>query len=254
MDNLGFFRRPFDTKTVTTLRRIFILISVSGLIAFAVNRITYVWEQDFIFRTKIVLLQRDVQYIPDTIFCFTNVTNAINVTVAYKDDDMDYKVFVLKDPSISPGYKIESMCDYKVYDTTAVFWMKSQITKLRRRDSFTRAIRFNISGNTSIQYTLIPHGENPYRELEPIPETTGLDNVYDDMVNTHYAQPDTTTYITIAPRILSYLRHDFLGFFNIHNKTTETMITTTVENLNTPGMTEFQLMIPTSWELSDELL
>jgi len=122
---------------------------VSGLIAFAVNRISYIWEQDFIFRTKIILLQRDVQHIPDTVVCFTNVTNAVNVTVAYKDDDMDYKVFVLKDPSIPPGYKIESMCDYKVYDTMVVFWMKSQITKLRKRDSFTRVIRFNISGIVS---------------------------------------------------------------------------------------------------------
>jgi len=74
------------------------------------------------------------------------------------------------------------------------------------------------------------------------------------MINTHYAQPDTTTYIAIAPRVLSYLRDDFLGFFNIHNKTTETVITSTVEDLNTPGVTEFHLMIPTSWELSDELL
>ncbi|KAK3828374.1 MAG: hypothetical protein J3Q66DRAFT_12390 [Benniella sp.] len=81
-----------------------------------------------------------------------------------------------------------------------------------------------------------------------------MENEYDDMINTHYAQPNTTTYITIAPRVLSYLRDDFLGFFNVHNKTTETVVTTTVEDLNTPGVTEFQLMIPTSWELSDELL
>lgn len=177
MDGLSFFRRPFDTKTVTALRRIFIFISgsslspfpprtdfngritlypltllaiihlVSGLIAFAVNRISYVWEQDFIFRTKIILLQRDVQYIPDAVFCITNVTNAINVTVAYKDNDLDYRVFVLKDPSMPPGYKIESMCDYKVYDTMVVFWMKNEITKLRPRDTFTRAIGLGISGN-----------------------------------------------------------------------------------------------------------
>ena len=105
-------------------------------------------------------------------------------------------------------------------------------------------------------YVYLHHSivENPFRELEPVPMASGLENEYDDMINTHYAQPNTTTYITIAPRVLKYLRNDFLGFFNKHNKTTETVISSTVEDLNTPGVTEFQVMIPTSWELSDELL
>ncbi|KAK3828373.1 MAG: hypothetical protein J3Q66DRAFT_322505 [Benniella sp.] len=248
MDCLPFIRRPFDTWKVTAMRQGFVIISVAILIAFAVNRITYVWEQDYIFRTKIILLEKDIQHIPDIAFCVTNAT------VSYKDDEMDYKSFLLKDPSMPPGFKFESLCDYRLYDTMIVVWMKSAITKLRKKDTFMRTIGFSTNGNNTIQFTLIPHSENPFRESEHVPVASGLENEYDDMINTHYAQPNTTSYITIAPRILKYLRGDFWGFFNMHNETTETVISSMVEDLNTPGVTEFQVMIPASWELSDELL
>jgi len=72
-----------------------------------------------------------------------------NATVSYKDDEMDYKSFFLKDPSMPAGYKLESMCDYKLHDTMIVFWMKNEITKLRKKDTFTRDIGFNTNGNVS---------------------------------------------------------------------------------------------------------
>ncbi|KAF9354255.1 hypothetical protein BGX34_011127 [Mortierella sp. NVP85] len=239
-------RRPFDTTAVTILRLIFLVVSVLGLGAFAVDRIVRVTKQEYYAQTRTVTLLNQTKYEADIVIC-------ADKAIAYYDNTtMNVITKNLKDPSIPPGYIVPSPC-FPEHNVMFVFWYKEMSRTIRYTSDLTTLIRLETNTTTDVAVVAMTRAHNVYGNHKTIPENEAKDYFF-NVYNTHFVRPGETTSIFVHPRILRTLRRDWLGLFRVYNETKQTGLTSTIETVSTPGITMFRVKAPISWQEDEEVL
>ncbi|KAK3828376.1 MAG: hypothetical protein J3Q66DRAFT_12370 [Benniella sp.] len=239
-------RRPFDTTAVTILRVIFLVVSVVGLGAFAVDRIVRVTKQEYYAQTRTVNLLNQTKYEADIVIC------ADKAIVYYDNTTMNVIAKDLKHPSIPPGYIVPSPC-FPEHNAMFIIWYKERSRTIRHTSDLTTLIELKTNTTTDVAVIAMTRAHNVYGNTGLILEKDAKNfnfNVY----NTHFVRPGETTSIFVHPRVLRTLRRDWLGLFRVYNETKETGLTSTIETISTPGRTMFRVKTPISWQEDEEVL
>ncbi|KAK3828377.1 MAG: hypothetical protein J3Q66DRAFT_383128 [Benniella sp.] len=260
-------RRPYDTAGSYYLRQAFVHIAFLGLLGYAMVLIGRLYYLPSIYQSKPVYL-KDAQrgrrargYEPDIIFCMSNAT------LLHKDDGLAYSTNLLKDSSIPPGYKVESLCDINVHDTMFVFWYQYKTSKKDPWpediyyvdfEDLTKEIEFRTNSTAPIKFIVSMPSEryeDRYREPEIVESESVIEQDFFNAINTHFVQPrESTTYVNVFPRIVKRLMPGLRGVFGNEEPDDDIVITSNVETLHTPGITKFVLRSPVMWHEDQEML
>ncbi|KAK3810161.1 MAG: hypothetical protein J3Q66DRAFT_352288 [Benniella sp.] len=246
-------RRHSESGKFAALRWTFIVVSVVGLVYFAMSAFRELSERNFVMVQNPIFITGDPSRLPDLIVCTTNVTS-----VAY-DRVFNYTAFAIEGPSVPEDQRVRSPCLLPEHDTVFNFMfnftMGQELPK-RNIDEILRNITFVTSSTVPIQFTLIHRQNNIYRKRVLISKRwrddrgensrgQASEQLDDAMYNNHYAQTGTTTYITSSSIFRWRLRGDFFGWFNMHASIPDAMVSSTIEAVpSSPEKTVLVMIIP----------